>query len=401
MPSKAGRMQEPFPLTRLICEDPTPAAQDGEQVVFDLGPSEVDAKIAQLKQLGWQNFTVTNLLPNPMSNEAISIATEFIKKFEGCRLDAYICPAGVWTIGWGATTLNGASVKQGDIISKEKADLILKDEVAQIYLELCKLIPAIQGWQPNKAAAIISWAYNVGLGAVKDSTLRERLIDGENQNVVIQEELPRWNKGGGVALPGLIRRRAEEVKLFIEQPQQSSLPVWPPGMVGPKKKPDLKPGDHHLIANDVNEMLTAWTHDGKRLWRIPCLCRGQGGEAEWNRPGTDTPPGLYKINPKGIYRDYEEDPTAAFSPNRRAYGWYSFDLEGLEGQEGPSSRPYRDGIMVHGGGSACGWPGAWSPRQELHPTLGCIRLANQDLRDRILPLLDLGTVWISVLQEAP
>jgi hypothetical protein len=75
-------------------------------------------------------------------------------------------------------------------------------------------------------------------------------------------------------------------------------------------------------------------------------------------------------------------------------------MEGVEGQEGPTSKPYRDGIMVHGGGSACGWPGAWAPRQALYPTLGCIRLHNQDLRDRILPLLDLGAVWISVLQEA-
>ncbi len=59
-------------------------------------------------------------------------------------------------------------------------------------------------------------------------------------------------------------------------------PIWPPGMVGPKIRPNLKPGDHHLIANDVNETLTAWTHDGRRLWRIPCLCRGQGKEAEWS-----------------------------------------------------------------------------------------------------------------------
>jgi len=169
-------------------------------------------------------------------------------------------------------------------------------------------------------------------------------------------------------------------------------------MVGPKKRPTLSPGDHHLIANDVNETMTAWTHDGKRLWQIPCLCRGQGGEAEWNRPSTDTPPGLYLVGK--VYRDYEQDPTATFSPDRRAYGWYSFDLEGQEGQEGPNSRPYRDGIMIHGGGSACGWPGAWAPRQQLFPTLGCIRVHNTDLRDRILPLLDLGRIWVSVLQEA-
>jgi hypothetical protein len=56
--------------------------------------------------------------------------------------------------------------------------------------------------------------------------------------------------------------------------------------------------------------------------------------------------------------------------------------------------------MIHGGGKACGWPGAWAPRQPLHATLGCIRMHNQDIRDRVLPLLATGRVWVSVLQEA-
>jgi hypothetical protein len=178
-------------------------------------------------------------------------------------------------------------------------------------------------------------------------------------------------------------------------------PIWPPGLVGPKIRPTLKAGDHHLIANDGNETLRAFTHDGRPLWTIPCLCRGQGGEAEWHRTATDTPPGLYRINKGGIYRDHEDHPSSKYhSANRCAYGWYSFDLEGLEGQEGPNSKPYRDGIMIHGGGSACGWPGAWAPRQTLYPTHGCIRLHNQDLQARILPLLPLGNVYVSVLQEA-
>ena len=178
-------------------------------------------------------------------------------------------------------------------------------------------------------------------------------------------------------------------------------PVWPSGMVGPKIRPPLKAGDHHLIANDINETITAYTHKGVRLWSVPCLCRGQGKEAEWHRTGEDTPPGLYIVNKKGIYRDYEKNPSSSFmTGDRCAYGWYSLDLVGLEGQEGPDSRPYRDGIMVHGGGSACGWPGAWVPRQGLFATLGCIRMHNQDLKERLMPLIGMGNVYISVLQEA-
>lgn len=184
-------------------------------------------------------------------------------------------------------------------------------------------------------------------------------------------------------------------------PVKTQAPIWPVGMVGPRIRPAIKAGDHHLIANDVNETMSCFNSKGQKLWQIPCLCRGQDAEAEWGRTGSDTPPGLYRINTQGIYRDYDSHPSSKYhSANRCAYGWFSFDLIGLEGQEGPDSRPYRDGIMIHGGGSACGWPGAWAPHQALYPTLGCIRLHNQDLRDRILPLID-GTVWVSVLQEAP
>ena len=82
------------------------------------------------------------------------------------------------------------------------------------------------------------------------------------------------------------------------------------------------------------------------------------------------------------------------------FGWYSVDLEGLENQEGPHSKPYRDGIMIHGGGSFLGWPGAWAPLQRLTATLGCIRMHNQHIRELILPLMAKGMVYLSVYQEA-
>ena len=188
-------------------------------------------------------------------------------------------------------------------------------------------------------------------------------------------------------------------------PPAPASPVKPPaaepervGMVGPKKRPDLKPGDHHLVVDDRNETITAFDHKGRQVWRVAALARGQSTETDWRSRGSDTPPGLYQIGT--VYRDYEDDPAATFSPERRAYGWYSFDLLGLEGQEGPGSVDGRDGIMIHGGGSACGWPGAWLPLQPLHPTLGCVRLHNLDLRNRVLPLVEMGTCYVSVWQEA-
>jgi len=170
------------------------------------------------------------------------------------------------------------------------------------------------------------------------------------------------------------------------------------GLIGPTQRPDLKAGDHHLVLDDKAETVTGFDHKGERLWTVAALARGQSTETDWHSRASDTPPGLYKIG--AIYRDYEADPSNTFSTERRAYGWYSFDLIGLEGQEGPGSRDGRDGIMLHGGGSACGWPGAWLPLQPLYPTLGCIRMHNRDLRDLVLPLAGLGTIYISVWQES-
>jgi len=188
-------------------------------------------------------------------------------------------------------------------------------------------------------------------------------------------------------------------------PPAPSSPIKPPavepkrtGLIGPTQRPDLKLGDHHLVMDDKAEIISGFSHTGQRLWTVAALARGQSTETDWHSRASDTPPGLYKVGT--VYRDYEEDPTTSFTTERRAYGWYSFDLIGLENQEGPGSRDGRDGIMLHGGGSACGWPGAWLPLQPLYPTLGCIRMHNRDLRDLVLPLTGLGTVYVSVWQEA-
>lgn len=166
------------------------------------------------------------------------------------------------------------------------------------------------------------------------------------------------------------------------------------GMVGPTIKAPVKPGDSYLLVNDRDEDMEAYDHTGKLLWKIPCLARGQGPDNEWRRRHTDTPPGLYRVGQ--IYRDYEQNPRPARSDTAMSYGWYSFDMEEMEGQE---SRNGRSGIMLHGGGTACGWPGAWAPMQPLHSTLGCIRAHNIHLRDLILPLTKKGTVYIGVFQE--
>ena len=166
------------------------------------------------------------------------------------------------------------------------------------------------------------------------------------------------------------------------------------GLAGPGKKAPMKPGDTYLLVNDRTQQMRAYSHTGALLWTLACLARGQGRDKEWNKPHTDTPPGLYQIGK--VYRDWEESNNPLQSDTAESYGWYSFDMVDLEGQE---SRNGRSGIMLHGGGTACGWPGAWAPKQSLHPTLGCLRMHNIDLRDRVLPLIAKGIVYIGVFQE--
>lgn len=169
-------------------------------------------------------------------------------------------------------------------------------------------------------------------------------------------------------------------------------------MFGPTKKPQdfgFKQGDSHIVVNDITETAKAYDFSGKLLWEIPALARGQGSDLEFRFVRTDTPPGLYKLGT--VYKDYEKvGANPAFDRTLMSYGWYSFDMNELEGQV---SKYGRSGIMLHGGGSAAGWPGAWAPNQPLFATHGCIRIYNIDLRDKILPLYNKGIVYISVYQE--
>ncbi len=169
-------------------------------------------------------------------------ALTIIKRWEGCKLEAYPDPGTggePWTIGWGTTVINSRSVQPGQRISQAEADQLLEQGVRAKGAQVLGLLPMAAQWRPNQIAALVSWAYNVGAGAVEDSTLRKRLLAGEDPAKVVAEELPRWNKGGGRVLEGLTRRRADEVKLFTGTPQLE-LPAQQPGRVTPSSPFDTR-----------------------------------------------------------------------------------------------------------------------------------------------------------------
>jgi hypothetical protein len=184
------------------------------------------------------------------------------------------------------------------------------------------------------------------------------------------------------------------------QPKGEAIPPLDPrgseeaGMAGPAIKAPVKAGDSYLLVNDRDQDMEAYDHTGRLLWKVPALARGQGADSEWRHTGTDTPPGLYRLGT--VHRDYDADPDPPRDATLQAYGWYTFDMVELEGQEKTVGRA---GIMLHGGGTGCGWPGAWAPQQKLLATLGCIRVHNIVLRDKVLPLYEQGTVYVGVFQE--
>jgi GH24 family phage-related lysozyme (muramidase) len=157
-------------------------------------------------------------------------ARKIVAEFEGCRLDAYPDPGSggdPWTIGYGHT---GPDVRPGVTITQQQADTMLQQDLQRFRAGLVQLLP-MASWPGHQQAALVSWAFNVGLGAVESSTLRKRLQAGEDRVTVVQQELPRWNKADGRELAGLTRRRAAEVALFTgRQPVE---PDATPGRLTP------------------------------------------------------------------------------------------------------------------------------------------------------------------------
>ena len=133
-----------------------------------------------------------------------------IKEFEGLSLKAYKCPADVWTIGYGTTR----GVKPGQVISEAEAEAMLRadvDRFAKGVAESVK-VPLAQ----HQFDALVTFAYNVGLGAFRTSTLLRLLNKGEYASAA--KQFARWNRAGNRALPGLTRRREAERKLFEGTP---------------------------------------------------------------------------------------------------------------------------------------------------------------------------------------
>lgn len=141
-----------------------------------------------------------------MANRKIGQAgLNLIKQFEGCRLTAYQCSAGVWTIGYGHT----AGVYKGMKISQAQADAFLKQDIAKFekYINNPSYVPFTEQLNQNQFDALVSFAFNLGQGNVK------KLCVGRNINQ-IPSAMQKYCKAAGRTLPGLQRRRKAEAALY-------------------------------------------------------------------------------------------------------------------------------------------------------------------------------------------
>ena len=161
-----------------------------------------------------------------------------IKAREGCRLAAYLCPAGKWTIGYGHT----AGVVQGMTITQAQADAFLKQDIEK-FEKLVEKYNTKYNWNQNEFDALVSFAFNIG-------SIEQLTAKGTRDRATIAAKLLEYTKAGGKVLPGLLKRRKEEQALFLT-------PVHTGGQMKPEQSHSsiLKAGSKGEVVKQLQQKL--------------------------------------------------------------------------------------------------------------------------------------------------
>lgn len=135
------------------------------------------------------------------------VGINLIKQFESLRLEAYRCPAGIYTVGYGHT----AGVRRGDVIDERRAEQLLADDLKKFEAVVNRECPGVN---QNQFDALVSFTFNLGETNLRKSTLL-KCVKANPNNPNIRTEFLRWNRSKGEVLPGLIRRRKAEADLYF------------------------------------------------------------------------------------------------------------------------------------------------------------------------------------------
>jgi GH24 family phage-related lysozyme (muramidase) len=166
-------------------------------------PSIISKTLEKIKNLGKPSAK-----PTIINHDAKQIAIKLIKECEGCKLNAYKCSAGVWTIGYGH--IEGA--KEGMKITQEQAEAYFESDIMDYLLPVQKEVGQI--CNANQIAALTSFAFNVGNAELKKSTLLKVIKKTPNNFPAIRKEFMRWVYADGKVIDGLKKRRVKEADLY-------------------------------------------------------------------------------------------------------------------------------------------------------------------------------------------
>jgi lysozyme len=136
-----------------------------------------------------------------------------IKKFEGCKLDSYLCSGDVWTFGYGHTR----GVKEGSSCTQEQAEEMLVEDLFEFEKYVHKFVNV--SLDQNQFDALVSWTFNLGPTNLKESTLLKKI--NVQDFSAVPTEIKRWNRAGGEVVQGLVRRREAEALLWQGEPWEN------------------------------------------------------------------------------------------------------------------------------------------------------------------------------------
>lgn len=137
-----------------------------------------------------------------------------VKHFEGCRLHPYLDAVHLWTIGWGRRISDSAVKQYWNGVSQDQADKWFNDDIQGFALGVTKLLQ--KPVEQHEFDAVVSLAYNIGIGALKTSTMLRLLNEGDKNGA--SKEFRKWCHAGAHVLPGLLRRRTVEQNMFDHAP---------------------------------------------------------------------------------------------------------------------------------------------------------------------------------------
>lgn len=198
-----------------------PSASNAKEKVADITGMEAwfaraDAPTAMTISLGTGASEPDPWQPPPVTGQINAEGLAMIKHFEGLRTTAYQDSVGVWTIGYGHTSMAGPpQVYPGMTITEAEAEAILQQDLDIFERGVSQALTVTT--HENQFSAMVSFAFNVGLSAYRNSTLLRK--HNARDFVGAANEFPRWVYADGQVLPGLVRRREAERALYIKLPR--------------------------------------------------------------------------------------------------------------------------------------------------------------------------------------